>query len=442
MLDIQYIRDNARKVREATRQKGLNPQVVDEVLRLDEKRRRLTTEVQLLRTKRNELNQELKQSRTDELISQSKQLKVQLSKLEPELKQVEAQYISVMFQVPNVPDEDVPVGPDESGNIELRTWGEKPAFDFEPKDHIELGLSLDLLDLDRGSKVAGFRGYFLKNQAVMMQFGVMRYALDKLVSKGFTPMYPPVIDRKEAFINSGHFPWGESEAYAIQAEDEDVKNTISTLGENYRQLEYDFSSDTYLAGTAEVPLVSYHAGEILSEKDLPVLYAGYSPCFRREIGNYGKDTRGIYRIHEFMKIEQVVLCKNDMAISKEWHEKLASYAEEMLQELGLHYRVMLMCTGDMGEPQVKKYDIETWMPGRQGFGETMSDSIMGDFQSRRANIRYQAKNGELKYVHMLNNTALASSRILIALWEHYQQKDGTIRIPSVLVPYVGFEVIG
>lgn len=441
MLDIQFIRDNQDKVKTAASHKGLNPKVVDNLLIVDAKRRDLITKVQSVRTKRNTLNQSLKNERTPELITQSQQLKKQLQDLEPELKKLESEYQSLLLQIPNIPADDVPVGPDESGNITIRTWGNTPQFDFTPKDHIQLGLNLDILDLDRGSKIAGYRGYFLKNAGVLMHYGIMRYALDKLMAKGFIPMLPPVVDRKEAFINSGHFPWGEREAYALMPEESETKNKLTELGGAYPDYDYDFKSDTYLAGTAEVPLVSYHAGELLQEKDLPKLYAGFSPCFRREIGSYGKDTRGIYRVHEFMKIEQVILCKNDWEESTKWHEALASYAEEMLQELGLHYRVLLMCTGDMGEPQVKKYDIETWMPGRNAYGETMSDSIMGEFQSRRANIRYQAKDGTIKYVHMLNNTALASPRILLALWENYQQKDGSIIVPKVLVPYVGLELI-
>lgn len=441
MLDIQYIRENADKVKKACEQKNLNPEIVERVLELDIKRRELTTSAQGIRQERNALNDKLKKERTGELIGQSQELKRQLGEIEAELKRVEGDYATAMLMVPNVPHESVPVGKDASGNKVVRTWGEKPKHDFKPKDHIELGESLGLLDLDRGSKVAGYRGYFLKNQAVMMQFGIMRYALDKLVAKGFLPMIPPVIDRKEAFINSGHLPWGETEAYAFIPEDEENKTKIGEMGTTYKEAHLENRSDFYLAGTAEVPLVSYHANEILNEGDLPKLYCGFSPCYRREIGSYGKDTRGIYRVHEFMKIEQVILCKADWEESVSWHEKLASYAEEMLQELGLHYQVLLMCTGDMGEPQVKKYDIETWMAGRGEYGETMSDSIMTDFQSRRANIRYRAKDGSLKFVHMLNNTALASARILIALWEHYQQKDGSIAVPAVLRPYVGFEEI-
>jgi seryl-tRNA synthetase len=441
MLDIQFIRDNPEVVKIATQQKGLNPEVVDRLLEVDNNRRELITRVQEIRTQRNTLNQQLKSERNDDLIRQSQTLKSQLKDLEPQLREIESQYFKLMLQVPNVPAADVPVGPDESGNVTVRQWGDKPQFDFPVKDHIQLGTSLNILDLERGSKVAGFRGYFLKNQGVLLNFALMRYALDKLVGKGFTPMLPPIIDRKEAFINSGHFPWGEGEAYALMPEAPEKVNLITELGEAYQSADFDFRSDTYLAGTAEVPLVSYHAGETLNEFDLPLLYAGFSPCYRREVGSYGKDTRGIYRVHEFMKIEQVILCKADMDESLSWHEKLASYAEEMLKELGLHYQVILMCTGDMGEPQVKKYDIETWMPSREGYGETMSDSIMGDFQARRANIRYRTKNGDIKFVHMLNNTALASTRMLIALWENYQQADGSIKIPPVLVPYLGFDSI-
>jgi seryl-tRNA synthetase len=416
MLEIQFIRDNRDQVKQAAINKNFDPEIVDSLLDLDVKRRELMTQSQDIRASRNQLNEQLKNERTPELITQSQQLKAQLGELEDQLKQVNLEYDAVMLKIPNVTLEEVPVGKDAADNQIVRTIGQKPVFDFTVKDHVELGTTLDLLDLDRGSKVSGYRGYFLKNQAVMLQFGLMRYALDKLAAKGFSPIIPPVVDRKQAFINTGHFPWGEAEAYAV-------------------------SDDMYLAGTAEVPLVSYHSGEILNEKDLPIKYAGFSPCYRREIGSYGKDTRGIFRVHEFMKIEQVVLCVNDIEESRKMHELLLSNAEEMLTELGLHYRVMIMCTGDMGEPQMKKYDIETWMPGRNDYGETMSDSIMGEFQSRRADIRYRAKDGTLKYVHMLNNTALASSRMLIALWENYQQADGSIKIPEVLIPYVGFDTI-
>jgi len=425
MLDIKYIRENADKVREAALWKNLNPTVVDEVLKRDYKRRELLSTVEQLRALKNKIDRKLKKERDDALIKESTEYKNQIKKIEPELKKVQKEFNELMLQIPNVPTDDVPKDPEGLKNKLVREWGEKPDFDFDPKDHIELGTSLDILDLDRGSKVAGYRGYFLKNEGALMHMGIMRYAMDKLTSKGFTAIIPPIINKADAFINSGQFPWGEKEAYALDNKEQEE-------GEMARK---------YLAGTSEVPLISYHANETLSEKDLPLLYSAFSPCYRREIGSYGKDTKGMYRVHEFTKIEQVVICKNDLEESIQWHEKLAKNTEEILQELGLPYQVLLMCSGDMGEPHVKKYDIETWMPGRGSFGETMSDSIMGDFQSRRANIKYQASDGTIKFVHTLNNTAIPSPRILIALWENYQQKDGSIKIPPALRSYVGFDEI-
>lgn len=422
MLDISFIRENPEKVKQGAKNKNLSPDIVDAVLQKDEQRRKLIVKVQEIREERNKLNEELKKGKNDDLIAKSTELKQQLQDLEPELRLTEESFIELMLQVPNIPLDEVPVGKDENDNLVVRTVGEKPQFDFQPKDHIELGQSLDIIDVERGTKVAGFRGYFLKNQGAMLAMGLMRYAMDKLSSKGFVPMMPPVIDRREAFINTGHFPWGESEAYKFQEDETDAKN------------------DFFLAGTAEVPLVSYHAGETFDQKDLPIKMVGFSPCFRREIGSHGKDTKGIFRVHEFYKVEQVVLCENDLDESRKWHETMLSYSEEILNDLGLHYQVLLMCTGDMGEPQAKKYDIETWMPGRDAFGETASDSIMTDFQSRRANIRYRTPEG-VKYVHMLNNTAAPSARLIVAILENYQQADGSVVIPQVLVPYVGFDRI-
>lgn len=421
MLDIQYIRDNKNKVKKACLDKGV-PDFVDELLEVDHKRRNLITQTQEIRTQRNELMHGIFGKPSDEIIQKGRELKDKLAQIEPELKKLEEKYDDLIYRIPNVPFDDVPVGKDESGNLEIANWGEKPHFDFPLKDHIELAKNLDLVDFDRGAKVAGFRGYYLKGDGALLHLAIMQYALKKLIEKGFTPFIPPIILQKRPFLNTAHFPWGEIDVYKTY--DNEEENDIR-----------------YLAGTAEVPLVSYHMDELLREADLPKLYAGYSQCYRREIGSYGKDTQGMYRIHEFTKVEQVVLCKNDWQESIDWHEKLRSYSEEMLQELALPYRVLLMCTGDMGEPQVKKYDIETWMPGRNSYGETMSDSIMGDFQARRANIRYQAKDGTIKYVHMLNNTAVASPRILIAILENYQQADGSIKVPEVLRSYLGREIL-
>lgn len=426
MLDIQFIRDHPENVKHAIINKHLPPrvnvEVVDRIVELDEKRRLLIKQTEDIRRERNELAEKLKTSRSEADKTRGRKLKEKLSEIEPELSRTESTLQELMLMVPGIPADDVPIGRDEHDNVTVRTWGKKPAFSFTPKSHIELGESLDILDLDRGTKVAGFRGYYLKNEGALMHLGIMRYGFEKLRAKGFTPMIPPILDLPRALVNTGHFPWGAVDVYKTfdDREEQDVR---------------------HLAGTAEVPLVSYHMDEVINEGDLPKKYAGFSPCFRREIGSYGKDTRGIYRIHEFMKIEQVILDVADLAKSRQWLEDLVAISEEVLHELELPYRVQLMCTGEMGEPQYRKYDIETWMPSRNGYGETHSASAMLDFQARRANVRYRAKDGTVKFVHMLNNTMLASPRILIALWENHQQKDGSIKIPAALRPYVGFEVI-
>lgn len=421
MLDIKFIRENADKVRQGVKNKNLNPDIVDNVLSVDEKRRSLMGEIQLLRSKRNDLNDKLKSGRDEGIIKETTELKVKLQDLEPQLRQLDETFDDLMLQVPNVPLDEVPVGKDSSGNKEYKTWGDIPKFDFTPKTHVEIGEALGILDLDRGSKVAGFRGYFLKNEGVQLQFALMQYTLQKFISRGFTPVTPPVILKKRSFINSGHFPWGEKETYKFETDE----------GEE----------ESYLTGTAEVPLVSYYQDEVLNEKDLPIKMIGFSPCYRKEAGTYGRDTKGVYRVHEFVKTEQVVLCKNSLEESKRLHEEMLSLTEEIAQDLNLPYKVLLMCTGDMGEPQAKKYDLEAWMPGRNDYGELASDSIMLDFQSRRANIRYRDDNNEMQYVHMLNNTASNSPRWLVAILENYQQADGSVRVPAVLVPYLGKDII-
>lgn len=422
MLDINYIRENADKVKLNAKNKNRDGSAVDKVLELDISRRKLITEIEAIRSDRNKLNDQLKVARTPELIEQSNVLKTKLQELEPTLRDTEAQLDTFMLQIPNVALDTVPVGKDESGNQEIKVWGEKPKFSFTPKNHVELSENLQLIDLDRGAKVAGFRGYFLKNEAVQLQFALMQYTLQKFISKGFTPMVPPVILKKRTFVNSGHFPWGEKETYKFENDETE-------------------DADTYLTGTAEVPLVSYYQDEVLNEKDLPIKMIGFSPCYRKEAGSYGKDTKGVYRVHEFVKTEQVVICKNDINESIKMHEEMRSLTEEILQDLQVPYHVLLMCTGDMGEPQAKKYDIEAWMPGRNNWGELASDSIMLDFQSRRANIKYRDSKNEMQYVHMLNNTASNSPRWLVAILENYQQEDGSIKIPAVLVPYMGKDEI-
>lgn len=412
MLDITFIRDNLELVKQAAKNKNREVDW-ERLLELDDKRRELISKSEAIRAKRNKAEK----AATEEDRQKGRALKQEMKALEEELKRVEGEYDELMLTVPNVPDASVPVGKDASGNKEIKQWGEIPKFDFDAKDHIELAKNLDLIDFDRGAKVGGFRAYFLKNEAAQMEFAILSYTLNKLVAKGYTPLVAPSLVKEFTLVGNGQLPWGRDEVYRIEKD------------------------DVYLAGTAEVPVTAYFSGEVLEEKDLPKKFVAFSPCFRREAGSYGKDTKGVYRLHQFNKVEQVIISTNDLNTSFTLHEELLANAEEILQDLELPYRVLLMCTGDMGEPQVKKYDIETWMPGRNAYGETMSNSVMGDFQARRLKIRYRTKDGKTLYCHTLNNTAVASPRILIAIFENYQQKDGTIRVPKVLQSYLGKELI-
>lgn len=414
MLDINYIRENAEKVKEAAKNKNRKVDI-DELLQLDDARRDLIKQSQVLREERNSISKGKPDEKT---IQRGKEIKDELKKIEDELKTVEEKFNNRMLFVPNVPLDEVPIGTDESANKELKKWGDVPNFDFPIKDHIQLGTDLDIFDLERGSKVSGFRGYFLKNEGAILHIALLFYVFQKLSAKGYTPFIAPSIVKQFTLFGTGHFPWGsEQDVYKLNED------------------------DMFLSGTAEIPITAYHSGEMLQEADLPKKYVGFSPCFRKEAGAYGKDTRGLYRLHEFWKIEQVILGKNNLEEAKIIHEELEQNAEEILQDLKLPYRQLLMCTGDMGEPQLKKYDIETWMPSRDAYGETMSNSIMGDFQARRLNMRYKTAEGKTEYVYTFNNTAVASPRILIAILENYQQKDGSIKIPEVLHKYTGFKEI-
>lgn len=421
MLSKKYILTNTSLVREACQKKGVDKQVVDDFIELDTKRFKLLSKIEEIRAKRNKLTEGLKAKPSVKVVTQGKKLKQDLAKLEERLQKTEEKRQELWLMIPNVPSKDTPEGKEEKDKQKVFKWGEVPKFDFEAKDHIELGKMHNLIELERGSKVAGFRGYFLSGEAVLLQQAILQYALNKLVNeKGYKVFTCPTILKKQAFINTGHFPWGEKEAYQVTAEKE---------------------AKRYLAGTSEVGMISYHQDEVLDVKNLPLKYVCVTPCFRREIGSYGKDTKGLYRVHEFMKVEQIIFCRADKAESDKLFEELSQNAQEILQDLGLAYRVCLMPTGDMGEPQYKKYDIETWMPSRESYGETMSCSQMLDFQSRRANIRYKDEKNEKHFVYTLNNTAIATPRILISLLETYQQKDGSIKIPKVLRPLVGKDKI-
>ncbi|MCJ7826295.1 serine--tRNA ligase, partial [Patescibacteria group bacterium] len=412
MLDINFIRQNLDICKKAAQDK--NRQVDwDSLMAADSRRRQLIIKIEEQRAKRNKVGK----LDAEEDRRKARVLKDEMKNSEEELRIVEEKLKTYLLTVPNIPHHSVPVGKDEKANVKVRKWGIPRVFDFPIKDHMQIGKDLDLIDFERGTKIMGFRGYFLKNEGAHLELAVLWYAFQKLASRGFTPMIAPSLVRDFTLFGNGQFPWGKDEVYSLEKD------------------------KLYLAGTAEVPITSYFADEVLKEAELPKKFIAFSPCFRREAGSYGKDTKGLYRLHQFNKVEQVVIAKNDEKESLNILEELLANAEEVLQDLELPYRVVLMSTGEMGEPQVKKYDIETWMPGRQAYGETMSDSFMGDFQARRLKIRYKTKDGKTLFCHTLNNTAIASPRILIAILENYQEKDGSVRVPTVLQPFVGKEII-
>lgn len=409
MLSLDYIRENKQKVVVAAKNKNREVDV-DGILELDGKRKILLQAIQKLREERNVISKEKNHER-------GKKLKEELKTLETEGTEIEKKLEKLLSVLPNVPLDEVPVGKDSSFNKEIKTWGTKPGFTFTPKSHEQLGKDLDILDLERGSKVSGFRGYFLKKELAQLHFGILMFAFQNLVKKGYSPITSPSVVKGFTLFGSAQFPWGEKEVYSLN------------------------DQDAYLAGTGEVAVTAFHAGEILEERNLPEKFVTLSPCYRKEAGSYGKDTKGLYRVHEFWKVEQIVIATNDLEKARKIHLELQQNSEELLQALEIPYRVLLMSTGDMGEPQILKYDTEAWMPSRNGYGETMSNSIMGDFQMRRLKTKYRTKDGKTQYCFSLNNTAIASPRILIPLLENHQQADGSVKIPEVLQPFVGFTQI-
>ena len=415
MLDIRYIRENPDRVREAARIKGIDVDL-DALLEKDRRLRELRVQIDDLRARRNRGSRQISTLKGEEkqgAISEMQQIVADLKKLEPEYDGLEADIAERLLYVPAVPADDVPVGQTEEDNAEIRRWGEPPGFNFEPKDHVELAESLDILDVPRGVKLAGSRSYILKNEGALLHWAVLRLALDYMLGQGFTPLTVPVMVREEFMVGTTYFPQGKDQAYAIEKD------------------------ELFLVGTAEVSLTSYYADEILSLDDLPVRLVSNSPCYRREAGTYGKDARGIYRIHQFDKIEQVVLCENDPDVSADMHTLILDNAEQVTRSLELPYRTVEVCTGDMGLGKYRMHDIETWMPSRNAHGETHSCSSFHDFQARRLNMRYRDAEGKVRFVHTLNNTVLASPRILIPLLEVHQQADGSVVIPEALRSYMG-----
>ena len=435
MLDIHFIREHPDLVREAARKKRVDFNV-DELLDADSRRRELLANIEPLRARMN-VGSEAVAAMTDaaereKAIAGLRAVKRELEQKEARLKKVYEEWRALMFRVPNIPDPSVPEGATDAENQEIRRWpapsilgeaegsavegGERPQFSFTPKDHLLLMRNLALADTERGASVAGFRGYFLTNEAVLLSLALWHFAVEKLTARGFTPVIAPSLVGEESLVGTAWLPQGKDEVYQTQ-------------------------DKLYLSGTAEAPMMGYYRDEVLEAADLPKRYVAFSPCFRREAGSYGKDTKGLLRVHEFMKVEQVVLCKADHEESVRLHEEITKNAEELMQALELPYRVVINASGDMGLGQVKKYDIETWLPSENRYRETHSSSYFHDFQTRRLNIRYRDQDGKLHFAHSLNNTALATPRLLAMLLENNQQEDGSVRIPKVLQPYVGKAVI-
>lgn len=415
MLDIKFIRENTELVKAAAEKRRVKVDLA-RLINLDNQRITLQQHIDEIRTKQNMVSKRIPEMTNDsekaELIRSMGFHKEDLKKLEDDFRVVMEEWRKIMLEVPNVPDISVPLGESDEDNQEIKVWGEKPNFDFEPKDHVALLEDLDMVDFDRGVKVSGFRGYFMKNDGAQLFFALWQYFLNYFISKGYTPMIVPALVRKESLIGTGMLPQSEDDLYKV--------------GEG-----------EYLAGTAEVATMGFHMDEILDKKDLPKKFISFSPCFRAEAGKHGKDVKGIIRVHEFFKLEQVILTEASHEESVKWHEEITEHVEYLMQQLNLPYRVVVNCGGDLGLGQVKKYDIEAWIPSQNKYRETHSSSYFHDFQTRRLNIRYKDDEGKLRFVHSLNNTACATSRLPAALIENYQQADGSVKIPEVLVPYMG-----
>lgn len=420
MLDIKAILNNPQGVKKAARDKNIDVDI-DRLLAVYDEVRELTSQVDSLRGERNALSKEipgLKGVSKDQGVARVRGLKDEIGQLEGRLSLARGEYEELMLRVPSIPKPQVPIGKDDQDNVELYKIGALPEFNFPLRDHLELAEALDLVDIPRAVEIAGSRSFMLKNAGALLELAVSRFAIDFLLSKGFTLLTVPVLVRERAMMGTGYFPLGRDQAYAVP-EDE-----------------------LYLVGTSEVSMVSYHMDEILSYRDLPRRYTALSTCFRREAGTYGKDTRGLYRVHQFQKVEQVVFCPADDGMAEQLHLQLLANAEEILQALELPYRVTLACTGEIGAGQVLKHEVETWMPSRNAYCETHSCSTFNDFQSRRLNIKYRDGDGKSKYCYTLNNTAIASPRILIPLLENHQNEDGSVNIPKALHPYMnGIKVL-
>jgi seryl-tRNA synthetase len=416
MLDLKFIRQFPDAVQEGARKKRIAIDL-EGLLARDGEARALQTEVDALRARQNALSKEVGKASADKrpaLIAEVNSFKAQLAEKEAALKLAQSDLDARLLRVPNVPSPEVPEGKDDSENVEVKRWGEPRKFEFSPRDHVALAEAQGWLEIERAARLSGSRNYVLKGELSMLEGAVMRYALDVMIQRGFTPLSVPTLVRSEIMVGTGYFPGGEEQAYRCDERD-----------------------DLCLVGTAEVPVTALHADEVLSLDQLPVRYVALSSCYRREAGAAGRDTRGLYRVHQFQKVEQVILDVADPARSIEHHRAIVDNAEFVLQSLGIPYRIVNVCGGDLGAPQIQKFDIESWMPSRGGYGETHSASRFHDYQARRLNLRYRDGDGKLRFCHTLNNTVAASARMLICLLENHQRADGTVAVPEPLWGYLG-----
>jgi len=414
MLDIQFIRQNADQVRAAIAHKRLELDL-DELLAADKERREATTTLEQKRARKNELTALIPRAGKEgrpALVEEARQIRTDIEQLEPQLADVQRRFQDLMLRVPSLPRPEVPIGKGEEDNVEIRRVGAPRAFDFPARDHVELMTGLGFVEWDGPRKFAGGRSYALVGDGALLELAVLRLAVDTVIERGMKLVLPPVMVKERAMTGTGFFPIGRNEAYAVTAD------------------------ELFLIGTSEVPLVSMHCDETLDAERLPIRYAGISPCFRREAGAAGKDTRGLYRVHQFTKVEQVIFCAPDETVAEKHHYELLGNAEAILAKLEIPYRVAIACTGEIGLGQTRKHEVESWMPGRGAYSETHSCSTMGDFQARRSNIRVRLTDGTLGFPYTLNNTAVASPRILIPLLENHQNADGSVTLPKALVPYM------
>lgn len=413
MLDLAAIREAPEKIKAALRKKHVDPVQIDNALSLDKEKRNLQKEVEKLQAKRNRASKEmpsLKGGAKEMAIREMQIVKERLGELEPKLKKIEEEIAALLMALPNPALASVPEGKGEDDNEIMRTVGKPPKFSFEALDHVEIGKRGDLLDIESAAGASGARFYYLKNDLVLLEFALVQFVLKKLAGKGFTPVIPPVLVKEHAMFGTGFFPADRNEIYHVNPEDDDL----------------------FLVGTSEVPLCMLYADRVISAAELPKRFVAFSTCFRREAGTYGKDTHGIFRVHQFDKMEMFSFCHPEK--SEEEHEFLLSLEEEIMKDLGLHYRVVNLCGGELGAPAAKKYDIEAWFPSQEKFREVTSCSNCTDFQARRCNIRF--KDGKQnRFVHTLNGTAVAMSRMLIAIMENFQKEDGTFEVPKCLKPY-------